>query len=320
MLIPLFAQDHLMFTKKITVLFTVALMSIGLLFALGLQTAEAKRIGSGGSVGQQKQSFSREATTPAAATPGRAAAAAAPAAAAGGASKWLGPLAGLAAGGLLAAMFFGGAFDGLKPMDFLLIIVFAIGAFLIFRALRKPAAPTTSPYATAGAPDANPGNPPIGANSGRMNTQTANTGYSSDAFMRSSPAVLTEAPHWFDEQSFVQGAKNHFTNLQKHWDSNELNAMREYFTPELFTELAAERSRIGNENNVTDVQNLDAQLLDLSREQNFVVASVLFQGQVRENYGQPEAIAEIWHVRHAADTPQGDWLISGIQQYNQVIH
>lgn len=305
-----------MFTKKITVLFTVALMSLGLLFALGLQTAEAKRIGSGGSMGQQKQSFSREATPPAAANPGRTAAAAP--ATAGGASKWLGPLAGLAAGGLLAAMFFGGAFDGLKPMDFLLIVAFAIGAFLIFRALRKPATPASSPYATAGAPDTNP----IGAaNSGRMNAQTANTtGYSPDAFMRSSPAVLTDAPQWFDEQSFVQGAKNHFTNLQKHWDSNELNAMREYFTPELFTELAAERARIGNENNVTDVQNLDAQLLDLSREQNFVVASVLFQGQVRENYGQPEAIAEIWHVRHAADTAQGDWLISGIQQYNQVIH
>ncbi|HUN00876.1 MAG TPA: TIM44-like domain-containing protein, partial [Halothiobacillus sp.] len=304
-----------MFTKKITVLFTVALMSLGLLFALGLQTAEAKRIGSGGSMGQQKQSFSREATPPAAANPGRTAAAAAAPATAGGASKWLGPLAGLAAGGLLAAMFFGGAFDGLKPMDFLLIVAFAIGAFLIFRALRKPATPASSPYATAGAPDTNP----IGANSGRMNAQTANTtGYSPDAFMRSSPAVLTDEPQWFDEQSFVQGAKNHFTNLQKHWDSNELNAMREYFTPELFTELAAERARIGNENNVTDVQNLDAQLLDLSREQNFVVASVLFQGQVRENYGQPEAIAEIWHVRHAADTAQGDWLISGIQQYNQV--
>lgn len=303
-----------MFTKKITVLFTVALMSLGLLFALGLQTAEAKRIGSGGNMGQQKQSFSREATPPSAATPSRTATA--PAAAAGGASKWLGPLAGLAAGGLLAALFFGGAFDGLKPMDFLLIIAFAIGAFLIFRALRKPATPASSPYATAGAPNTNP----IGANSGRMNTQTTNTGYSPEAFMRSSPAVLTDAPHWFDEHSFIQGAKNHFTNLQKHWDSNELSAMQEYFTPELFTELAAERARIGNENNVTDVQSLDAQLLDLSREQNFVVASVLFQGQVRENYGQPEAIAEIWHVRHAADTAQGDWLISGIQQYNQVIH
>ena len=305
-----------MFTKKITVLFTVALMSLGLLFALGLQTAEAKRIGSGGNHGQQKQSFSREATPPAAApTPGRSATAAAPAAAAGGASKWLGPLAGLAAGGLLAAMFFGGAFDGLKPMDFLLIIALAIGAFLIFRALRKPATPAKSPYATAGAPTST-----NDSFSARTNSQTTSAGYSPDAFMRSSPAVLTDAPHWFNEASFVEGAKNHFTNLQKHWDSNELSAMQEYFTPELFSELAAERARIGNENNVTDVQQLNAQLLDLSREQNFVVASVLFQGQVRENYGATESIAEVWHVRHAADTAEGDWLISGIQQYNQVVH
>ncbi|MHB9020342.1 MAG: Tim44 domain-containing protein [Halothiobacillus sp.] len=310
-----------MFTKKITVLFTVALVSLGLMFALGLQTAEAKRIGSGGSMGQQKHSFSREATPPAAATPGRAAAVAAPAAASG-AGKWLGPLAGLAAGGMLAALFFGGAFDGLKPMDFLLIALLAIGAFLIFRALRKPAQPAQGPYASAGGSlSSNTASNHAGANhAGMANAQSAAAGYSPSAFMRSSPAALSEAPSWFDEATFVNGAKNHFTNLQKSWDANDLVTMREYFTPELFTELAAERARIGNENNVTDIQSLDAQLLDLSRENDYVIASVLFQGQVRENYGQPEAIAEIWHVRHAADTAQGDWLISGIQQYNQIIH
>ncbi|OYV27540.1 MAG: hypothetical protein B7Z82_05070, partial [Halothiobacillus sp. 20-54-6] len=301
--------------KKITVLFTVALVSLGLMFALGLQTAEAKRIGSGGSMGQQKHSFSREATPPAAATPGRAAAVAAPAAT--GAGKWLGPLAGLAAGGMLAALFFGGAFDGLKPMDFLLIALLVIGAFLILRALRKPAQPAQSPYASAGGP---PSSNTAPNHAGMVNAQSAAAGYSPSAFMRSSPAALSEAPSWFDEATFVNGAKNHFTNLQKSWDANDLATMRAYFTPELFAELAAERARIGNENNVTDIQSLDAQLLDLSRENDYVIASVLFQGQVRENYGQPEAIAEIWHVRHAADTAQGDWLISGIQQYNQIIH
>ncbi|MHB1230587.1 MAG: Tim44 domain-containing protein [Halothiobacillus sp.] len=304
-----------MFTKKITVLFTVALVSLGLMFALGLQTAEAKRIGSGGSMGQQKQSFSREATPPATATPGRTAAVTAPAATSAG--KWLGPLAGLAAGGMLAALFFGGAFDGLKPMDFLLIALLVIGAFLILRALRKPAQPAQSPYASAGGP---PSSNTAPNHAGMVNAQSAAAGYSPSAFMRSSPAALSEAPSWFDEATFVNGAKNHFTNLQKSWDANDLATMRAYFTPELFAELAAERARIGNENNVTDIQSLDAQLLDLSRENDYVIASVLFQGQVRENYGQPEAIAEIWHVRHAADTAQGDWLISGIQQYNQIIH
>jgi predicted lipid-binding transport protein (Tim44 family) len=56
-------------------------------------------------------------TTPAAAptAPGRAPAAAS------GASRWLGPLAGLAAGGLLASMFMGDGFQGMQIMDFLIM-------------------------------------------------------------------------------------------------------------------------------------------------------------------------------------------------------
>ena len=293
-----------MFAKKLTVLLTVMVVSLGVLFATGLQTAEAKRIGGGANFGSQKQSFSRQATTPTtpASTPTRSAAPAA-----GGASRWLGPLAGLAAGGLLAALFFGGAFDGLKPMDFIIIALFVLGAFMLIRALRKSSQSTASPYArsTAGAM---PGQAP----------QPSSIGSFSNA--GSSQATLPNAPVWFNEDSFLQGAKEHFTNLQRAWDANDLKTMQEYFTPDLFLELARERARIGDENNVTEVQSLNAQLLDLSREGESVVASVLFQGMVRENYGQPEPIAEIWHVRHAADSAQGDWLIVGIQQYNQSIH
>lgn len=296
-----------MYAKKIYVFLTAALVSLGLIFALGLQTAEAKRIGGGSSFGQQKQSFSRQATPPSAA-PTNTARTAAPAAS--GASRWLGPLAGLAAGGLLAAMFFGGAFDSLKPMDFILIALLAFGAFWLIRALRNSGRSTSSPYArtaaTAGGAPAPAGDHP------------ASNAFPASA--ASAPASLSEAPAWFNEDSFLQGAKQHFTNLQNAWDANDLKTMQEYFTPELFLELARERARIGNENNVTDVQSLNAQLLDVSREGEFVVASVLFQGMVRENYGQPEPIAEIWHVRHTAESAQGDWLITGIQQYNHAIH
>ena len=51
-----------------------------------------------------------------------------------------GPWPGLAAGGLLASLFFGGAFEGMAGMDWLLIGALAIGAFFLFRALRKRAA------------------------------------------------------------------------------------------------------------------------------------------------------------------------------------
>ncbi|MBD3814868.1 MAG: Tim44 domain-containing protein [Halothiobacillus sp.] len=295
-----------MFAKKLSLMLVTALICTGLMLSLGLQTAEAKRIGGGANFGAQKQSFSRQATTPTnpASAPTRSAAPAA-----GGASRWLGPLAGLAAGGLLAAMFFGGAFDGLKPMDFIIIALFALGAFMLIRALRKSSQSAASPYArsTAGAmPDQAP--------------QPSSIGSFSNSSAGSAQAPLPNAPVWFNEDSFLQGAKAHFTNLQRAWDANDLKTMQEYFTPELFLELARERARIGDENNVTEVQSLNAQLLDLSREGDSVVASVLFRGMVREDYGQPEPIAEIWHVRHAAASAQGDWLIVGIQQYNQSIH
>lgn len=293
-----------MFAKKLTVLLTVAVVSLGLLFASGMQTAEAKRIGGGFNLGQQKQSFTRQATAPNTASTTTTRTAATPTT--GGASRWFGPLAGLAAGGLLAALFFGGAFDGLKPMDLIIIALLAYGAYLLIRTLRKSTHSTVSPYARATA--------------GGMSDQATHTSNGSFPFSGSAPAPLPNVPAWFNEDTFVQGAKQHFTNLQSAWDANDLKTMQEYFTPELFLELARERARIGDENNVTEVQSLNAQLLDLSREGDSVVASVLFQGMVRENYGQPEPIAEIWHVRHVADTAQGDWLIAGIQQYNHTIH
>lgn len=290
-----------MLAKKHLVFLTALLVSLGLFFALGFQAAEAKRIGGGGSFGMQKHNFSRQATTPKAppATPARGAAPAA-----GGASRWLGPLAGLAAGGLLAAMFFGGAFDGLKPMDFIIIALFALGAFMLIRYLRRSSQSANQSYARAAANGA-PTHDNHSTTQGVFSSSTP-----------SAELAFPQAPAWFNEASFLDGAKKHFTNLQSSWDANDLKTMQEYFTPELFLELARERARIGDENNVTDVQSLDAQLLDLSREDDFVVASVLFQGMLRENYGQPEPIAEIWHVRHTADTAAGDWLIAGIQQHN----
>ena len=104
------------------------------------EPAEAKRFGGGGNVGKQ-YNMPHQADAPRATqTPSQAQG---PAAAGmrtpqtSGASRWLGPLAGLAAGGLLASLFFGDAFSGFQFMDFLLIAALAVGAFLIFRMLRR---------------------------------------------------------------------------------------------------------------------------------------------------------------------------------------
>jgi predicted lipid-binding transport protein (Tim44 family) len=291
--------------KKILPFLTALIIGLG----LSLQPVEAKRLGAGQSMGQQKQGFAREATPPSAPTSvtnkGTTTTGAAPAGAASGASKWLGPLAGLAAGGLLAALFFGGAFEGIQVMDILLIALLAFGIFMLIRMLRAKAAQTQQQagyqYAAAGAPY------------GEAQQPVQSAPASGTGFDRSR-TPLPDAPAWFDEQSFLQGAHQHFLTLQMAWDANDMEKVREYFTPDMFEKLRAQRAEIGDAHNSTDVQSLDAQLLDLTREGDLIVASVLFQGRVREDGNMPEDIAEIWHVQHAADTAQGDWLISGIQQ------
>ncbi|MGB9578382.1 MAG: Tim44 domain-containing protein [Halothiobacillaceae bacterium] len=292
--------------KKILPFLTALIIGLG----LSLQPVEAKRLGAGQSMGQQKQSFAREATPPSAPTSATTGTAATGAAAAGattaasGASKWMGPLAGLAAGGLLAALFFGGAFEGIQVMDILLIALLAFGIFMVIRMLRAKTAQTQQPtgyqYATVGAPYGT--------------TQQPMQPVADAGFKKQGRTFLPDAPVWFNEDAFLQAARNHFLTLQMAWDENDMEKVREYFTPDMFEQLRAQRAEIGDANNTTDVQSLDAQLLDLVREGNMIVASVLFQGRVREDGNMPEDIAEIWHVQHAADTAQGDWLISGIQQ------
>ena len=284
----------------------LATLALGL--GLAMQPVEAKRLGSGSSIGQQKQSFARDATPPSATTSTAATGAAAAGAttAASGASKWMGPLAGLAAGGLLAALFFGGAFEGIQIMDILLIALLAFGIVMVIRMMRAKQAPQQArgqQYATVGGA-------PFDMS---QQTQSAPMGGGFDR----SRTVLKDAPTWFNEDAFLQGARTHFMSLQMAWDANDLPKLREYFTPEMFKQISKQRAEIGAASNVTDVQNLHAQLLDIVREGDVVTASVLFQGRVREDDNMPEDIAEIWHVQHAADTSSGDWLISGIQQADQ---
>ncbi|MGK0673868.1 MAG: TIM44-like domain-containing protein [Halothiobacillaceae bacterium] len=298
-----------MMLKKIFPFLTALIIGLG----LSLQPVEAKRLGTGQDMGQQKQGFAREATPPKAPTSATAntaatggAAAAGATTAASGASKWMGPLAGLAAGGLLAALFFGGAFEGIQVMDIVLIALLALGIFMVIRMLRAKAAQAQQPegyqYAAAG-----------GAPYDQAQQTMERIPASGMGFDRSH-TPLPDAPVWFDEQGFLQSARKHFLTLQMAWDANDMEKVREYFTPAMFEELRAQRAKIGDAHNSTDVMSLDAQLLDLVREGDKITASVLFQGRVREDQGLPEDFAEIWHVQHAADTAQGDWLISGIQQ------
>ena len=200
------------------------------LFAVGDAQAGG-RLGAGKSTGMQKQNIQKEAPkAPAQNTVAPAGAAATPAAAApSGMSRWLGPLAGLAAGGLLASMFMGGGFSGLKMMDILLFAGLAFGAFMLFRMfMRKRAmengggatAPmqytgagagaSGAPYAPVPAPAPTPfqsgglagGAPEIGSK--LMNSANGAT----------EPAVAPRIPADFDIPGFERQARFAFIRLQ----------------------------------------------------------------------------------------------------------
>src|SRR5204862_2186701 len=90
----------------------------------------------------------------------------------------------------------------------------------------------------------------------------------------------------------------------------QLDEIREFTTREMFDEL--HRDIQGG--HATDVVALDADLLELSSEQNQHWASVRFSGMVRETPGtEPVGFEEVWNLVKPSDGSSG-WLLAGIQQ------
>jgi predicted lipid-binding transport protein (Tim44 family) len=122
-------------------------------------------------------------------------------------------------------------------------------------------------------------------------------------------------PADFDEPAFLEQARKAFVRLQGANDAGDLNAIRDFTTPEFFTTLEAQiRSRDGAPQKV-NVTTLDAELLEVATEGEFAVASVLFSGFIRESAdGLAERFEEIWHVVKDLSDPKSSWLLAGIQQ------
>lgn len=279
------------------------LLSLGLALCLSLtlsMEAEAKRFGGGKSWGkaptsQPMRRADSPAAAPAAAPAGAAAATAGRGAAASGASRWLGPLAGIAAGGLLAAMLFGDGFEGLQLMD---ILLFAGIAFLLFKlfASRRQA--------------------PSMAGAGQGMPQGMARQPVSDNLFGGSAAPergAINAPAWFDEARFVAAGREHFMSLQQHWDANEMDKVAEFVTPQLFGYLRDERASLGEGYQATYIDNLQAHLDDVQQQGDTTVASLTFIGVSKTSrFDQGEPFSETWRMEREGDN--APWLIAGIRQ------
>jgi predicted lipid-binding transport protein (Tim44 family) len=308
---------------RILTLLTLTLFT----FSLMAFDAKARRMGGGKSFGKQRESLNlnrQQQAAPKPQPPGQSAAPAGAAGAAGagaaaGGSKWLGPLAGLAAGGLLAALFMGGAFDGINMMDILLLIALAAAVFFIMRMLRKPASAQASrpmQYSGAGAGRGAGGMLSPDSEIPASSTRTANASYGHSADAQSSGL-----PADFDVDGFLMHAKRSFIALQAANDKRDLEELRAFTTPELFAELNKQIAEEGDIAQQTEVVFIEANLLDVTTEGNQAIASVRFTGQLRENPDtSAESFDEIWHVQKDLDESDSVWLLAGIQQVSDIQH
>ena len=305
--------------NKLIVLFVLIFGVFGM-----SQMAHAAKFGGGKSFGYSKQvapkNFNQPASKPAAQPQAPknnpATAPAAGQAAKSGASKWLGPLAGLAAGGLLAAMLFGDGFEGFQFMDFLLIALLAFVLFMVFKRMR--ARTVTQQYA-GHAPEQSHSSTEPQAVPQQFRQNAAPEAYNPHAGgsiigsgLSDEAVAVGVAPAWFDAEGFIEGAKTHYLNIQKAWDAKDLAEIQSYCSAELYEALQGEIAHLSSDN-YTEVESLDAEIADMAMDGQYFVVSVRYSGFIKEGrFEDAHAFTEIWHIRRdAAD--QGNWEIAGIQ-------
>ena len=279
-------------------------ISITAFLALGLmvQDADAARLGGGRSMGAQRSivppNRSVQQTPPSqAAAP---AAAANPAAAPKPAgSRWLGPIAGLAAGLGLGWLIGQGGLGGMMG-SLLLMALVGFAVFFVIRLLTRPKVEGNIQYAGLGNQAAAVPPPSLAPAIGAAPVFGA----------RAQPNI----PAGFDTDGFLRQAKLNFVKLQAVHDSGKLGELREFTTDSMFESIKQDLLQHGAVGQQTDVVTLDADLLEALTEGDTHWASVRFSGMIRESASaQPEPFQEIWNLAKPVSGNSG-WVLAGIQQ------
>jgi len=292
---------------------------------------QAKRLGGGQSVGkQQSGAMQRQATPPSQqAAPGPRQAAPA-AAAQPQRNRWLGPLAGLAAGLGLAALASAMGF-GEELASFMLIALLVVAALVVVKLImarrasaRQPMQPAWS-GASAGGAESSPGAwnqpaaTPAAAPSNNSLFSPLSPADSSPVAAGAGAAVAGSStglrvPANFDISGFVRNAKVQFMRLQAAFDSGNLNDLREFTSPEMYAELQMQIRERGNAANVTEVVSLEAEFFGVDSSDVEHMASVRFYGVIREAAdANAESFDEIWNLTKPVQG-SGGWVLAGIQQ------
>lgn len=320
----------------------LTLMLAGIL-ALGSLNAEAsRRMGGGKSTGQQSSNVTqREAVRPQApVAPAQQAApatankpAAAPAAAQAQNKKpWGAMLGGLAAGLGLAwlahSLGFGEAFGNVLMMILLGVAVMAIIGFILRR--RNASSPQVA-YQGAGNSAQSPASfkqyspEKVGNDASARPWESQSTRFDSASVASSGSMIgagLRGPQGWgipgdFDVDGFVEAAKRNFITLQDAWDRSDIGLLRSMMTDamvaEISSQLAEREAQFPGQPNKTEVVMLEAQLLGIEDMQDSYMASVEFNGMIREEPSAgPSPFREVWNMTKPKNGGSG-WLVAGVQ-------
>jgi predicted lipid-binding transport protein (Tim44 family) len=154
---------------------------------------------------------------------------------------------------------------------------------------------------------------PLGG-SGDMTSSSATVEQTETPQALAATAAGPKLPEGFDLPAFERVAKMIFIRLQAANDARDLDDLRQFTTPEMFAAIRLEIQERGAAAQQTDVERVEAQVIDYAVEDSKQIVSVRFQGLVREEAGAAaQGFDEVWHlVKPEGDT--GTWAIAGIQQ------
>ena len=323
--------------KHLLIALSMAVAAVSLSLAPG--DADAKRLGAGKPAGMQRQA---PATSPNAATPAAPAAQPGVAAAAGGAAaaagkrSWMGPLAGLAAGLGIAALFshlgMGAGLANFVMMALLAVAAVVAVRFVMSRMAGKSGSTGGPQLAGAGAPlgdaaasaNAWQTQPPAAQTLQRSALDSPATAAAVAPASSVGPAMLAAPtaptalttpvalPGGMPAADFERLAKMVFIRMQAANDAANVDDLRKFTTPELFASLRLDLQERGAAKQQTDVVQIDAQVVEVAQEKGQDIVTVRFHGLIREAAeAGAEPFNELWHLVRPADGV-GEWAIAGI--------
>jgi predicted lipid-binding transport protein (Tim44 family) len=239
-----------------------------------------------------------------------------------------GALLGLGLGALFSHLGIGGAMaSALSSILMILLLVFAV--MFIVRMFRRK---TTPNNATFSGFNQNPmpatATPEIGSGLNQSWQPEASPasyqgGYSPGgapqpgagvALNKADPHQQWGVPAGFDTEAFLRHAKASFIRMQAAWDRGDVADLREFTAPEVLAELQLQIQERGGNQDYTEVVSIDAQLLGIETTERDYLASVQFNGMIRNAPGAPaEPYVEVWNLSKPL-AGAGGWVLAGIQQ------